>query len=131
MMIPNSSNYKEDDTPMLLDFNKPYDVVCEDDYALSILSSVVEEASCAAFNVCESSSLCYLAGSAVFKELKTLALLVLKLFLCRMFPRGNFPNRCILVYSRMTAKVILKIPSLLTPIPQIFFFFRHVTCCNC
>ena len=76
MMIPNSSNYEEDDTPML-DFTKPYDgedVINEDDYALGILSSVVEEASCAAFNVCESSSWCYLAGSAVFKELKTLAL---------------------------------------------------------
>ena len=52
-------------------------MISEDDYALGILSSVVEEASCAAFNVCESSGLCYLAGSAVFKELETLALLVL------------------------------------------------------
>ena len=100
MMIPNSSNYEEDDTPMLLDFINPYDgddVISEDDYALGILLSVVEEASYAAFNVCESSGLCYLAGSAVFKELKTLALLVLKLFLCSTFPLGSFPNRCRLV----------------------------------
>ena len=85
---------------MLLDFIKSYDcndVISEDDYVLCIPSSVVEEASCAAFSVCESSSWCYLAGSAVFKELKTLVLLVLKLFLCSTFPRGNFPNCCILV----------------------------------
>ena len=46
VMIPNSSNYEEDDTPMLLDFIKPYDVdnvISEGDYALGILSSVVED----------------------------------------------------------------------------------------
>ena len=39
MMIPNSSNYEEDDTPMLLDFMKQYngdDVISEDDYTLDI-----------------------------------------------------------------------------------------------
>ena len=35
---------------------------------------MVEEASCVVFSVCESSGLCYLAGLAVFKELKMLAL---------------------------------------------------------
>ena len=63
LMIPNSSNY-EDDTSMLLDFIKQYDgddVMSEDDYALGIPSSVVEEASCTAFSICESSDLYYLA----------------------------------------------------------------------
>ena len=72
VMIPNSSNYKEDGTPMSLYFIKQYngdDVISEDEYALGIPSSVVEEASCAALNVCESSGLHYLAGRAVFKEL--------------------------------------------------------------
>ena len=48
MMIPNSSNYEEDDSPMLLDFIKQYDgddVISEDDCALGIPSLVVEEAS--------------------------------------------------------------------------------------
>ena len=61
---------------MLLNFTKQYDgddVISENDYALGIPSSVVEEASCTAFNVCESSGLYYLAGWAVFGELKTLA----------------------------------------------------------
>ena len=100
MMIPSSSNYKEDDTPMLLGFIKQYDgddVIREDDYALDIPSSVVEEASCTALNFCESSGLYYLSGWVVFKELKTIAMLVLKLFVCSTFPRGNFPNLCVLV----------------------------------
>ena len=57
-MISNSSNYEEDDIPMLLDFIKPYDgddVISEDDYELGIPSSVIEEASCTALNICESS----------------------------------------------------------------------------
>ena len=62
-------------------------MISEDDYALGILSSVIEEASCAAFNVCESSGLRYLAGWAVFKELKMLALLLLKIFVCSTIPR--------------------------------------------
>ena len=76
MMIPNSSNYEEDNTPMLLDFIEQYDsnaMISEDKYTLGIPSSVVEEASCTALNVCESSGLYYLAEWAVFKELKTLA----------------------------------------------------------
>ena len=48
-----------------------------------------------------------------FKELKTLAMLVLKLFVCDTFPGDNIPNLCILVHSRVTAKVILKILSVL------------------
>ena len=75
MMITNSSKYEEDNTPMLLNFIKQYDgddVISEDEYALDTSSSVVEEASCPALNVCESSGLCYLAGWAVFKQLKTL-----------------------------------------------------------
>ena len=75
MMIPNSSNYEEDDTPMLLDFTKQYDsddVISEDEYALGIPSSVVEESSCTALNVCESSLLYYLAGWAILKKLNTL-----------------------------------------------------------
>ena len=75
MMIPNSSNYEEDDTPMLLDFIKQYDgddMTSEDKYALSIPSSLVKKASCTALNVCESSGLSYLGEWAVFKELKTL-----------------------------------------------------------
>ena len=70
-MIPNSSDYEEHDTPMLLDFIKPCDsddVIIEDDYALGILSSVVEEASCATFNVCESSGLCYLLDQLFLKN---------------------------------------------------------------
>ena len=65
MMIPNSSYFEEDNTPMLLDFIKQYDgddVIREDEYALGISLSVVEEASCTALNVCESSGLYYLAG---------------------------------------------------------------------
>ena len=49
---------------MLLDFIKQYDgddLISEDNYALGIPSSVVEEASCSAFNICESSDLYYLA----------------------------------------------------------------------
>ena len=61
---------------MLLDFIKQYDgddVISEDDCALSIPLSEVEEAFYTAFNVCESSGLHYLAAWAVSKELKTLA----------------------------------------------------------
>ena len=49
IMIPNSSIYEEDDTPMLLDFIKQCDVddaISENKYALGIPSLVVEEASC-------------------------------------------------------------------------------------
>ena len=45
------------------------DVISEDEYALGIPSSMVEEASCTALNVCESSGLHCLAGWAVFEEL--------------------------------------------------------------
>ena len=54
---------------MLLDFIKQYDgddVISEDEYALGIPSSVVEEASCTALNICESLGLYYLAKWAVF-----------------------------------------------------------------
>ena len=63
MMISNSSNYEQDDNPMLLDFVKQNhgDVISEDDCALGIPSLVVEEVSYTAFNVCESSGLYYLA----------------------------------------------------------------------
>ena len=101
MTIPNSSNYEEDDTPMLLDFLKQYDgddVISEDEYAIGIPSSVVEEASCTVLNDCESSGLYYPAGWDVFKELKTFtcnacikAIRVQHVFL------GQFPNDCILV----------------------------------
>ena len=39
MMIPNSSNYEEDDIPMMLNSIMPYDcddVISEDDYAVGI-----------------------------------------------------------------------------------------------
>ena len=55
MIIPNSFNYEEDDTPMLLNFIWQYDgddVISEEDCALGIPSSVVEKASYTAFNVC-------------------------------------------------------------------------------
>ena len=100
MMMPNSSNYEEDNNPMLLDFLKQYDgddVISEDEYAINIPLSVFEEASCTVINDCESSGLYYPAGWDVFKELKTLlAMLVLKLFVCSMFSWGNFR---IVVYS--------------------------------
>ena len=51
MMISNSSNYEESDTPMLLDFIKQCDgddVMSKDEYASGIPSSVVEETSCTA-----------------------------------------------------------------------------------
>ena len=44
-MMPNSSNYEQDDNPMLLDFikqNDGDDVISEDDCALGIPLSVVE-----------------------------------------------------------------------------------------
>ena len=97
-MIPNSINFEEDDNPMS-DFFKQYDgddLISEDDCAFGIRSSVVEEASYTAFNVCESSPLYYLAGWAVFKELKTLTCFKVSRVKVK-FPRGNFPNLCTLV----------------------------------